>query len=325
MKLDRANRNFFLLLGIALAPYLLLGIFGCGLLTVAVYRLFVNGPSAYLDDPLAWPALVFLLITALGTLLALRALSRQARATRDLALLVSTRRLQPDDRLAQLAQQAGVRVHVIDSAEPYSFTYGLVTPKVVVSRALLDRVDDAELRAVLIHERYHVRNFDPLKVFVARAVPRAFFFLPALGHLLGRYLTDRELAADRSAMSSCGRPALAGALLKVVGGPSTTNITAAAAIGGPELLDVRISQLEDGHEPTPAAIPRPALAVTAVGVVVMGVGIASIVALGNSGLVSSGDVALPAPLQGIGGLACAAGWIGGGLALGRRFLGTDRS
>ncbi len=324
MKLDRANRSFFLLLGIALAPYLLLGVFGCGLLTVAVYRLLVNGPSAYLDDPLAWPALVFLAITALGTLLGVRSLYRQGRATRELANLVSVRRLQPDDRVVRLAQQTGIRVGVIDAGEPYSFTYGIAAPKVVVSRELLDRVDDTELRAILTHERYHVRNFDPLKVFLARAVPGAFFFLPALGHLLRRYLTDRELAADRSALSSCGEAALAGALLKVVGGPSTENITAAAAIGGSELLDVRISQLEHGHEPAPPAIPRPTLAVTAFGIVLMGLGIASIVALGNSGLVSSGDMAVPGPFQAVGGVTCAAGWIVAGVALYRRFSGVHR-
>jgi Zn-dependent protease with chaperone function len=324
MRLDRANRSFFLLLGIALAPYLLLGVFGCGLLTVAVYRLVVNGPSAYLDDPLAWPALAFLVITAVGTVLGVRSLYRQARATRGLAQLVSARRLEPEDRVASLARAAGVRVHVMDAEESYSFTYGIAVPKVVVSRALVDRVDDTELRAVLTHERYHVRNFDPLKVFLARAVPRAFFFLPALGHLLRRYLTDRELAADRSAVSSCGQPALAGALLKVVGGPSTESISAAAAIGGSELLDVRISQLEEGHEPAPPAIPRPTLAVTAFGIVVMGLGIASIVALGNSGVVSSGDMALSAPLQAVGGVMCGAGWLVAGVALYRRFVGAHR-
>ena len=32
--------------------------------------------------------------------------------------------------------------------------------------------------AVLEHERYHVRNLDPLKVMLARGVPAMFFYLP---------------------------------------------------------------------------------------------------------------------------------------------------
>jgi hypothetical protein len=75
------------------------------------------------------------------------------------------------------------------------------------------------------------------------------FFLPALDSLGARYVAARELAADRRAVAICGRRALAGALLKVVRGPAWSELDVVAPIGGPELLNVRLVQLETGGEP----------------------------------------------------------------------------
>jgi beta-lactamase regulating signal transducer with metallopeptidase domain len=110
-------------------------------------------------------------------------------------------------------------------------------------------VSSAELRAVLHHERYHVVNLDPLKASLAQTLSATFFFLPALESLHARYLAARELSADRCAARICGRPPLAGALLKVVRGPEWNDLDGVAAIGDPELLDVRVAQLETGTQP----------------------------------------------------------------------------
>jgi hypothetical protein len=60
---------------------------------------------------------------------------------------------------------------------------------------------------------------------------------------------DLLLAADRRAVRACGRDPLVGALLKVVRGPAWGELQAAAALGGSELLDLRVAQLESGSEP----------------------------------------------------------------------------
>lgn len=54
-----------------------------------------------------------------------------------------------------------------------SFAYGAFTPRVAVSRGLYEAASQQELDAVLAHERYHIRNLDPLKVLLARALPAA--------------------------------------------------------------------------------------------------------------------------------------------------------
>src|SRR5205807_10105183 len=118
------------------------------------------------------------------------------------------------------------------------------------------------------HERYHVRNLDPLKVLLVRALPATFFFVPALAALRSRYVAGRELAADRRAVQECGRGPLVGALLKVVRGPAWSELEVAAAIGGPELLEVRVAQLESGREPRVAALTPRMIALSALGAVV---------------------------------------------------------
>ncbi len=43
MRLDSANRSFFTLASTALVPYVLLGVFGCGVLSLAAYRVAAEG------------------------------------------------------------------------------------------------------------------------------------------------------------------------------------------------------------------------------------------------------------------------------------------
>lgn len=289
MRLDSANRSFFTLLGVALAPYLALGLLCCGVLSVVGYRLTTGEFSGSIVSVFGIGALAFVVATVLGAALGARSLWRQYRATRQLGVFVAARRVAPSGAIAAAARDKRIRVEVVDADESYSFTYGLVQPRVVVSRGLIDAVDVGELDAVLIHERYHVRNFDPIKVLIARTVPSTFFFLPALRDLQYRYLAGRELAADRSALRSCGREPLASALYRVVAGPAPATIGAAAAIGGRELLDARVTQLEQGREPDPPRISHTSMALTVAGSLAMMAGlIATVVALVGPGGVTGG-------------------------------------
>ncbi len=273
MRLNTANRSFFALVATALVPYGLLGLFGCGLLSVVGYRLAADGLSG-LERPGQdlRPAVVFFAVVATGTVIAGLSVRRQLAATRALASAVAERTLPLPPELARAADRAriGGRLDLVDDRQPFSFTHGLVWSRVAVSRGLVDAASATELEAVLHHEAYHVRNWDTVKVVVARAAPSAFFFLPALGHLRDRYLAGRELAADRRAVRAAGDGALAGALCKVVDGPAGLDLGAAAALGGSGFLEQRVAQLEGGHEPPLPRLPRlprPALWLTVTGLV----------------------------------------------------------
>jgi Zn-dependent protease with chaperone function len=258
MRLDRANRSFLAFVGVALlfGTTVLCGAIGGVLVPLSLARLSHGGLLELWRDrgSLLTPLFLFALI-ALGLGLGAHALARQALASRVLSRRVRALAGTAPEALVQAARQAGLagRVVFVDAADSFSFVYGLMTPRVAVSRGLLERATGEELRAVLEHERYHVRNIDPLRAAIVRVLSEALFFLPALDSLRARYVAGRELAADRRAVALCGRRPLAGALLKVVRGPVWSEQAGAAALSSPELLDVRLLQLETGSEPRPDA------------------------------------------------------------------------
>ena len=319
MKLDSANRNFLALLAISLLGlYLTLGAGACVLLSLIGYELATGGLDALGERGAAvWPALAFLALVAAGAVAGVRSLVLQLRASARLSGRVRDMTMPPPPALAEASRRAGLarRLHMVDSPERFSFAYGALTPRIAISRGLVETASAEELDAVLVHERYHVRNLDPLKVLLVRALPAALFYLPALRDLRSRYIAGRELAADRSALAKCGRRPLAGALLKVVETPRWPELSTAAAIGGADLLDVRIAQLETGGEPPAAAIEPRLVALSAAGAATLAaIFTLAVVGFGGAGAVMEEtmpgarigalDVAL--------GLACVLPWIGAG-------------
>ena len=315
MRLDTGNRSFFGLLGVAFVAYQLLALGACLLLSLLAFRLATAGfGEAAADGGQLAATAMFLGLVGLGGLLGLRSLLVQARASLRLVSRVRTLALPCPPALRTAAARAGLegRVSLIDTAGAFSFAYGAFHPKVAVSRSLFESASPAELDAVLEHERYHVRNLDPLKVLIARALPAALFYLPALGDLRARYIAGRELAADRRAIAACGRTPLAGALVKVLRGPGWPELSAAAAIGGPELLDVRVEQLETGTEPRIRRVSKRTLLLSAVGAGVLTASVmASLAASG--GLAAVVRATMPGMDTGMVGLlamsACALPWL----------------
>ncbi len=108
----------------------------------------------------------------------------------------------------------GATVTVADEQQPVAFCAGLISPRIYVSSGALAALDGDELQAVVTHERHHARHHDPLRIFVARVLADALFFLPAARRLGERYASLAELAADRAAVRAAGNAApLASALL----------------------------------------------------------------------------------------------------------------
>jgi Zn-dependent protease with chaperone function len=292
---------------------------GCVLVALLASRLQDDGLAGLGSG---WPAIVFIALVGSGAAVGVASVIRQARASHVLARRVHELALPLPDELAWASERTGLkgRVLLVDSAERFSFAYGALAPRVVVSRGLFDAASPSELAAVLQHERYHVRNLDPLKVLLARALPATFYYLPALRSLHARYVAGRELAADRRAIERLGRKPLAGALFKVVRGPAWPELRAAAAIGGPELLDVRLAQLETGREPELAAPTGKLLLVSLAGAALLaGLFVASVISFGGTSAVTRATGVSFGPLDIAGALLCATPWAVG-LWLGYRWL-----
>ena len=325
MRLDTANRSFATLLGASLLAgmFALCGAAGCVLVLLVVVEITRHGLGALSSDAgTLWPAVTFIAIVGGGALAGICSLVRQARASRHLEGRVRELAAPLPGPLARAANAAGMtgRVLLVDSPERFSFVYGALQPRVAVSRGLIEAASDDEVGAVLEHERYHVRNLDPLKVFLARALPAAFFYLPAFRGLESRYVAGRELAADRRAVEKSGRKSLAGALFKVVRGPSWPELDTAAAIGGPELLNIRLAQLESGVEPNVSGPSRAALATSLLGATALTIlFVVSVAEFGGPSAVADATGAQFRLLDLAGAVLCAAPWAAAGW-LGYRWL-----
>jgi hypothetical protein len=104
---------------------------------------------------------------------------------------------------------------LVESQRPKAFCAGYLRPRIYLSRGALEQLSEAELGAVLAHERLHVRRRDPVRLLVARALADALFFIPVLRRTAERYEVLGELAADEEAVTlAANRGALASALLK---------------------------------------------------------------------------------------------------------------
>jgi Zn-dependent protease with chaperone function len=319
MRLDSANRSFLALMSLALllGMYVLCGAVGSVLVPLVLARISHDGIAGLLNSGGSMlPVLLFIILVAVGLAFGARSIARQIVASCRLARRVRGLALELPDELALTASEVGLggRVVLLDAPERFSFAYGVLTPRVAVSRGLLQGVSGEELRAVLEHERYHVCNLDPLKVVFVQALSAAFFFLPALDALRARYLAGRELAADRRAVRACGRQPLAGALLKVVRGPDWSELEGVAAIGGPELLDVRVAQLETGIQPKLSTLSITRATASLVGAALFAATfLASVFSFGGPAAVyrTTGTGLTTADL--LSGLTCAAPFAGAGL------------
>jgi Zn-dependent protease with chaperone function len=317
VRLDTGNRSFLALVGAGLAGlWLLCGAVACVLFSLIAYHVADDGLGALTSGADLWPALALAALVGGGAAFGVWSLRRQIASSRRLAQRVDELELPLPEELDRAAGRAGLvgRLVLVDSSEAFSFTYGAVTPRVAISRGLVAATSPRELDAVLEHERYHVRNLDPLKVLLARGLLATFFYLPALRELRARYIAGRELAADRRALESCGRAQLAGALFKVVRGPRWPELGAAAAIGGAELLEVRVAQLETGSEPRVAGVSVAALLLSLVGVAALATAfVATVVGVGGPDAVARETGASLHPTDVAPALVCAVPWLVAGL------------
>ena len=115
----------------------------------------------------------------------------------------------------------GAPLRVFAHERPEAFCAGLLRPRVYLSSASLQRVEDSELAVVIEHESHHCRRRDPLRILIVQVLSDCLFFLPVMRHLRERYCTLTELAADEAAMSrGADRRSLAAALLAFAEGPT---------------------------------------------------------------------------------------------------------
>lgn len=140
--------------------------------------------------------------------------------------------------------QLAACVDVVAIAQPFAFSYGWRKPRVLVTRGLVETLDEHELFGVLAHEKYHLEQREPLKILIARALRDAIIFFPILNDLVENYVLLQEIAADQTALArGAKREALASALLKVFRSPTWD----ALGVGAYSPFGERVQHLAEPH------------------------------------------------------------------------------
>ncbi|MGW6421878.1 M56 family metallopeptidase [Nocardia sp. NPDC055053] len=161
---------------------------------------------------------------------------------------VHTRRRRSRHRmLVDLLDQSGpVRraadIRVLASTEPIAYCLPGLRQRVVLSEGTLTSLDDAEVTAIVSHERSHLRARHDLVLEAFTAVHEAFPRVVRSKAALGSVKLLIELLADDSAVKVTGPKPLARALVACA---KSTAPQGALAAGGPSTL-IRIQRLA-GH------------------------------------------------------------------------------
>lgn len=122
------------------------------------------------------------------------------------------------NKINQIAQEIGLkdRVDIVEFPGHISLCYGLLNPRVCLSRNLINKLSTRELKAVLLHESYHLNNKDPLKILLSNVMTSTFFFIPIFKDINRFFSFSKEMAADRLVINTLGKKDLKLALVKLL-------------------------------------------------------------------------------------------------------------
>src|SRR5206468_12688142 len=129
---------------------------------------------------------------------------------------------------------------------PFSFTYWFRRPRICLSTALVRRLANDELRAVLVHERYHLHHRDPLRVVIARYFAASMYVVPVVDELASFYALQKEIAADDDAVRHLGTTPLARALYKLLPDAPDRELGLLMPVTGLAVTGARIERLPEG-------------------------------------------------------------------------------
>jgi len=248
----RADRAFGILIGLALVSSAIL----IALLLTLVPRaeqLLARGA----EEPADVVAALVLALATCGISLGVFALFRQLAATAVLIRSLVARKIALPASVAQAAHglELDQRIDVVADERPFSFCYWFLRPRICLSTALVARLDGEELRAVLLHERYHLQHRDPLRIVVARYFAAGLYVVPVVDELVGFYALQKEIAADEYAVSRDGVGALASALYKLLPDADDISLGLLVPVSSLSVTEARIEQLIASRQIAPTLSP----------------------------------------------------------------------
>lgn len=155
---------------------------------------------------------------------------RQTRAHAETARIVG-RRLAP-----------GNPIVVLDDSRPVVYCLPGRPSTIVLTTGALTVLDDAQLAAVLAHERAHLAGRHHALLTLTAGLTASFPAVPLFAQGSVRVATLAEMCADDAAARHSGRPALLAALLTIGTGQAVPTTALAATAGA---ISTRVQRLID--------------------------------------------------------------------------------
>ena len=144
-----------------------------------------------------------------------------------------------------MSDRPGTRL--IDTPAPVAYCLpGALTSITVLSAGLIELLDDDELRAVIEHERAHVRLRHDIVLILFKAWKVSLPWLPTARNASSEVALLLEMQADDNALAHVGRGPLARAITVVAEGgslPQRGELSAALAESTPKELRARLLRL----------------------------------------------------------------------------------
>ncbi|MEJ9232344.1 M48 family metalloprotease [Peribacillus butanolivorans] len=114
-------------------------------------------------------------------------------------------------------KRANKDILVVNADHPLAFTLGFRRPFIVFSTGLIQLLDVDELEAVVEHEAFHQKKYDPLVIFILQLISQALWFVPLTKWCYENYKIISELLADEYAINKMGTElGISTALLKLI-------------------------------------------------------------------------------------------------------------
>ena len=243
--MKRADRVFTTMLGLALASSAILLAL---LLTLAPRLEQLSARGA--EDTADVVAAVVLLLAVCGIALGVLTLFRQLIATAVLIRRLVAQKIALPSSVVVAARGLDLdgRIDVVTDERPFSFCYWFLRPRICLSTALVERLDSDELRAVLYHERYNLRQRDPLRQIVARYFAAGLYVVPVVDELLAFHTLQKEIEADEEAVRASGDVrSLASALYKLLPDADDVSLGLLVPVSSLSVTEARIDQLVAGR------------------------------------------------------------------------------
>lgn len=133
---------------------------------------------------------------------------------------------------------------VINSPKPFAFCFGIIKPKVYVSNKLEKLLTKKELKVVIAHENYHLKNHDTITLSLASVFESLLPYFPIITDVIRHYRIERELMADQFAiLESGGNKNLISVLKKLLKYKPQFSFAGIPAIAEIDTLEARINKL----------------------------------------------------------------------------------